>query len=272
MQEIVYTELTEEQKLNPKVRGKIINDFAPLIKYIAARIAVRLPPHIDVNDLIDAGVIGLIDAIEKFDPDKRIKFKTYAEFRIRGAILDELRSMDWVPRSVRQKAKKIEEAMAEIEDSLGRPATDEETAVELGIDLQSYYHLLSETAAASLLSLNDLGDEEDDSSRKNLVEYVIQKDKDQPSHQLQHNEMAAQISEAIFALPEKEKRVISLYYYDELTMKEIGHVLKFTESRVSQIHTKAILRMRRRLDGVFQKINMRSSITKHSRNRQEKEV
>src|SRR5512136_2591495 len=142
MQDIVYTELTEEQKLNPKVRGKIINEFAPLIKYIASRIAIRLPPHIDLNDLINAGVIGLIDAIEKFDAAKQIKFKTYAEFRIRGAILDELRSMDWVPRSVRQKARKVEDAYAKLEYNLGRPASDEEVATQMNIDMESFYRLL----------------------------------------------------------------------------------------------------------------------------------
>ena len=160
MQDMVYTELTEEQKLNPKVRGKIINEFAPLIKYIASRIAIRLPPHIDLNDLINAGVIGLIDAIEKFDASKQIKFKTYAEFRIRGAILDELRSMDWVPRSVRQKARKVEDTISKLEYVLGRPATDEEVAKEMNVDMESFYRLLSETASVSLLSLDDLGEDE----------------------------------------------------------------------------------------------------------------
>jgi RNA polymerase sigma factor FliA len=256
MQDIVYTELTEEQKLNPKVRGKIINEFAPLIKYIASRIAIRLPPHIDLNDLINAGVIGLIDAIEKFDAGKQIKFKTYAEFRIRGAILDELRSMDWVPRSVRQKARKVEDAYARLEYSLGRPASDDEVAREMNVDMETFHRLLSETASVSLLSLDDLGEDDTDLSKRNLLEFIIQDDKDWPSHKIRYAEVSTMVAKAIQSLPEKERMVISLYYYDELTMKEIGHVLKFTESRVSQIHTKAILRLRSKMQKILKEINV----------------
>ena len=256
MQDIVYTELTEEQKLNPKVRGKIINEFAPLIKYIASRIAIRLPPHIDLNDLINAGVIGLIDAIEKFDASKQIKFKTYAEFRIRGAILDELRSMDWVPRSVRQKARKVEDAYARLEYSLGRPASDDEVAQEMNVDMDTFHRLLSDTASVSLLSLDDLGEDDTDLSKRNLLEFIIQDDKDWPSHKIRYAEVSTMVAKAIQSLPEKERMVISLYYYDELTMKEIGHVLKFTESRVSQIHTKAILRLRSKMQKILKEINV----------------
>jgi RNA polymerase sigma factor for flagellar operon FliA len=256
MQDIVYTELTEEQKLNPKVRGKIINEFAPLIKYIASRIAIRLPPHIDLNDLINAGVIGLIDAIEKFDAGKQIKFKTYAEFRIRGAILDELRSMDWVPRSVRQKARKVEDAYSRLEYNLGRPASDDEVAKEMNVDMDTFYRLLSETASVSLLSLDDLGEDDNDLSKRNLLEFIIQDDKDWPSHKIRYAEVRTMVAKAIQSLPEKECMVISLYYYDELTMKEIGHVLKFTESRVSQIHTKAILRLRSKMQKILKEINV----------------
>jgi RNA polymerase sigma factor FliA len=256
MQDIVYTELTEEQKLNPKVRGKIINEFAPLIKYIASRIAIRLPPHIDLNDLINAGVIGLIDAIEKFDAGKQIKFKTYAEFRIRGAILDELRSMDWVPRSVRQKARKVEDAYARLEYSLGRPASDDEVAREMNVDMDTFHRLLSDTASVSLLSLDDLGEDDSDLSKRNLLEFIIQDDKDWPSHKIRYAEVSTMVAKAIQSLPEKERMVISLYYYDELTMKEIGHVLKFTESRVSQIHTKAILRLRSKMQKILKEINV----------------
>jgi RNA polymerase sigma factor for flagellar operon FliA len=256
MQDIVYTELTEEQKLNPNVRGKIINEFAPLIKYIASRIAIRLPPHIDLNDLINAGVIGLIDAIEKFDASKQIKFKTYAEFRIRGAILDELRSMDWVPRSVRQKARKVEDAYARLEYSLGRPASDDEVAKEMNVDMDTFHRLLSDTASVSLLSLDDLGEDDSDLSKRNLLEFIIQDDKDWPSHKIRYAEVSTMVAKAIQSLPEKERMVISLYYYDELTMKEIGHVLKFTESRVSQIHTKAILRLRSKMQKILKEINV----------------
>ena len=149
MQDIAFPDLTDDQKLNPNIRAKVINEFSPLIKYIASRIAIRLPPHIDLNDLINAGVIGLIDAIEKFDASKQIKFKTYAEFRIRGAILDELRSMDWVPRSVRQKARKVEDAYSRLEYNLGRPASDEEVAREMKIDIDSFHKLLLERSESS---------------------------------------------------------------------------------------------------------------------------
>ncbi len=254
MQDMAFPDLTEEQKLNPKVRAKVINEFSPLIKYIASRIAIRLPPHIDLNDLINAGVIGLIDAIEKFDATKQIKFKTYAEFRIRGAILDELRSMDWVPRSVRQKARKVEDAYARLEYTLGRPASDAEVASEMKVDIDTFHKLLSETASVSLLSLDDLGEDDSDLSKRNLLEYILQDEKDWPSHKIRYAEVREIVAKGIQALPDKERMVISLYYYDELTMKEIGHVLKFTESRVSQIHTKAILRLRSKMQKLFKEI------------------
>jgi RNA polymerase sigma factor for flagellar operon FliA len=254
MQDIAFPDLTEEEKTNPKIRAKVINEFAPLIKYIASRIAMRLPPHIDIHDLINAGVIGLIDAMEKFDASKNIKFKTYAEFRIRGAMLDELRSMDWVPRSIRQKARKIEEAYGRLEALLGRPASDEEVAIELDIDMDSFYRLLSETASVSLLSLDDLGEDNQDASKRNLLEYIMQDEKDWPTHKIGLGEIREMVAKAIQSLPEKERMVISLYYYDELTMKEIGHVLKFTESRVSQIHTKSVLRLRSKMQKILKEI------------------
>lgn len=251
IQDIAFPNLTEEQKLQPEVRDKIIRDFAPLIKYIATRLAMRLPPHIDIHDLINAGVIGLIDAIDKFDASKEIKFKTYAEFRIRGAMLDELRSMDWVPRSVRQKARKVEEAYTRLEGMLGRPAKDEEVARELDIDIDSFYKLLSETASVSLLSLDDFGEDNTNLSKRNLLEFIMQDEKVWPTYQLGLAEIRELVANAIKSLPEKERMVISLYYYDELTMKEIGQVLKFTESRVSQIHTKAILRLRSKMERIL---------------------
>ena len=254
MQDIVFPEPNGGKELSPEERSRLINEFAPLIKYIANRIAMRLPPHIDINDLINAGVIGLIDAIEKFDANKQIKFKTYAEFRIRGAILDELRSMDWVPRSVRQKARKVEEAYARLEAALGRPASDEEVASEMGIDMDTFYRLLSDTASVSLLSLDDLGEDDTEPSKRNLLEYIMQDEKDWPSHRMGINEIRELVAETIKSLPEKERMVISLYYYDELTMKEIGHVLKFTESRVSQIHTKSILRLRSKMQKIIKEI------------------
>jgi len=256
MQDMAFPSLTAKQKLDPKIKAKVITDFTPLIKYIASRIAMRLPPHVDIQDLINAGVIGLMDAIEKYDASKAIKFKTYAEFRIRGSILDELRSMDWVPRSVRQKARRIEGAYARLEGILGRPASDEEVAEELDIDIENFYKLITETASVTLLSLDDFGDDEINSSKRNLIEFVMQEEREWSSHKLGLAEVRDMVAKAIKSLPEKEQMVISLYYYDELTMKEIGHVLKFTESRVSQIHTKSILRLRSKMQKIVKEVKI----------------
>jgi RNA polymerase sigma factor for flagellar operon FliA len=155
---------------------------------------------------------------------------------------------------VRQKARKVEDAYSRLEYSLGRPASDEEVAREMNIDLESFHRLISETASVSLLSLDDLGEDDSDLSRRNLLEYILQDEKDWPSHRLRYAELREMVAKVIMALPEKERMVISLYYYDELTMKEIGHVLKFTESRVSQIHTKAILRLRSKMQKIFKEI------------------
>jgi len=242
--------VSKKQSIDFTARTAIINDLAPLIKYIASRIAMRLPPHIDVQDLINAGVIGLMDAIEKYDPSKDIKFKTYAEFRIRGAILDELRSMDWIPRSVRQKARKIESAYAKIEGVMGRPASNLEVAKELNIDVGSLDKILSETASVTFLSLDNLGENDTDPSRRNFLEYIMQDEKEWAFYKLGSAEIRKMITAVVKALPEKERMVVSLYYFDELTMKEIGQVLKFTESRVSQIHTKAITRLRAKMQSV----------------------
>jgi RNA polymerase sigma factor for flagellar operon FliA len=164
--------------------------------------------------------------------------------------------MDWVPRSVRQKARKVEDAYSRLEYNLGRPASDDEVAKEMNVDMDTFYRLLSETASVSLLSLDDLGEDDNDLSKRNLLEFIIQDDKDWPSHKIRYAEVRTMVAKAIQSLPEKECMVISLYYYDELTMKEIGHVLKFTESRVSQIHTKAILRLRSKMQKILKEINV----------------
>jgi RNA polymerase sigma factor for flagellar operon FliA len=226
-------------------RERLIMEYAPLVKYIANRIAMRLPPHIEVNDLINAGVIGLIDAIEKFDPDKEVKFKTYAEIRIKGAILDELRSMDWIPRSIRKVINKLVNAYHELEQQFGRPAKDEEIAELLGLQMEEFYRLLKHSAGAPLISLDVMVDHED--KRRDILSCLVDPKSTDAFGVLGLNELKDTISGAIDDLPEKEKQVVSLYYYDELTMKEIGEVLDLTESRVSQIHTKAILRLRVRV-------------------------
>src|SRR5262245_50343023 len=228
-------------------KEQLILEYAPVIKYIAQRIATRLPPHISIEDLINAGVIGLIDAIEKYDPSRDNTFKTYAEFRIRGAMLDELRALDWVPRSIRQKEHALDRAYEELERRLGRSASDDEVASMLGIPLDDFYEWLNQVKGVSLLSLEGLGLRSNDGESINLLDVLPAQDTQNPARMLQMHRLKELVARAIEDLPYQEKVVISLYYYEELTMKEIGKVLEITESRVSQIHTKAIFHLRTKL-------------------------
>jgi len=226
-------------------RQELIVKYTPLIKYIANRIAIRLPSHIDIEDIVNTGVLGLMDAIEKFDPMRGVKFETYAEFRIKGAILDELRALDWVPRSVRKIATWLETANAALEKKLGRPAYDEELAEAMDIEVDKLHELLSRAGGISLLSLEMVINKND--GKRPLMDFLSAKDDQNPVESMKLEEMRDIVADCIELLPEKEKLVVSLYYYDELTMKEIGSVLKLTESRVSQIHTKAVMRLRGKL-------------------------
>ncbi|PIQ97349.1 MAG: FliA/WhiG family RNA polymerase sigma factor [Nitrospinae bacterium CG11_big_fil_rev_8_21_14_0_20_56_8] len=240
-----------EVEITPENRDRIIKEYAPMIKYVANRIALRLPPHIEVDDLISVGVLGLIDAINKYDPTRGAKFKTYAEFRVRGAILDELRSMDWVPRSVRQKASSIEAVIHKLQSKLGRPPEDEEIALDMGIPLDEFYGNLHQTQSMPILSLEDLGIAKESGEQQSLLDCLAGKGDADPQTHLRLNELKEIIARAIDSLPEKERLMISLYYYEELTMKEIGEVLGITESRVSQIHSKAVFRLRTKLKAVI---------------------
>jgi RNA polymerase sigma factor for flagellar operon FliA len=239
--------IKEAKRITHREKEHLILEYASTIKYIAQRIAARLPPHISIEDLMNAGVIGLIDAIEKYDPTRDNTFKTYAEFRIRGAMLDELRSLDWVPRSVRQKESALERAYEELERRLGRSATDEEVAEKLDISLRDFYQWLNQVKGVSLLSLETLGLRATDGEAINLLEILPSDNTKGPAFVLQTHRLKEMVARAIDDLPYQEKIVISLYYYEELTMKEIGKVLEITESRVSQIHTKAILHLRTKL-------------------------
>jgi RNA polymerase sigma factor FliA len=234
-------------RIDPSDKERLILEYAPTIKYIAQRIAARLPPHIGLDDLINAGVIGLIDAIAKYDPSRDNTFKTYAEFRIRGAMLDELRNLDWVPRSVRQKESALERAYEALERGLGRSAHDEEVADLLGIALEEFYDWLNQVRGVSLLSLEAPGLRASDGETLNLLDLVSTDEAQSPAQLVQARRLKALIAEAVDDLPYQEKVVISLYYYEELTMKEIGKVLEITESRVSQIHTKSIFHLRSKL-------------------------
>lgn len=233
-----------------KLRDQLIMDYAPLIRFVAQRIAARLPSNIDIDDLISAGVIGLMDAIEKYDPSRDNKFKTYAEFRIRGAILDELRSQDWVPRSVRDKAKKIEKTYAELEQKLGRAVSDEELSDALGIKLDEYYDMVSKVKAVTLLSIDELsGPNQQD--RKSLLECLENTSSKNPFTQLKSKGIRDLLVKHIDELPEKQKLVLSLYYYEDLNLKEIGRILEVTESRVSQLHTQAVEKLRSKLKPIL---------------------
>lgn len=225
-------------------RDALINETLPLIKHIAHRVAVRLPSNIEIRDLINAGVIGLLDAIEKFEPERNIKFKTYAEVRIRGAILDSLRNLDWAPRSLRKKSKDLERIYGELSQKLGRPATDEEVCEAMGEDLETFHTLVDQLHGLTIGSFENLGDSEDSD---NYINYYPDDGTNDPYTKFEANELTAMLAEAIEELPEKERLVLSLYYYEEFTMKEIGALLGVNESRVSQLHTKAALRLRSRL-------------------------
>ena len=240
-------------ELSPDERERLILQYAPLVKTIAGRLGMRLPQHVSQDDLVSAGIMGLLDAVDKFNEDKGVAFKSYAEFRIRGAMLDELRAMDWVPRSVRRNARRLEAAFAKVENETMQPATDEEVARELGVDMEAYYRLLEETRGISVISEDEFGQilpagGTDHSPKRTPAELVP----DNPSDSMDMTEIRDVIAEAIANLPKKERTIVSLYYYEELTMKEIGDVMDYTESRISQLHTKAVLRLRGALRGYFE--------------------
>ena len=233
-------------------REALIAKYAALVKFLANRMAIRLPPSVSVDDLISAGIIGLLDAIEKFDPCKKVKFKTYAEFRIKGAILDELRSMDWLPRSIRKKVREMEKAISAVEQRVGRPAEDSEIAGQMGIDLETYYNILDRAGGIELLSLDAYVDShKDNSESKGSFKSLLREGCNPFDHIITH-ELKEIVADGIKALPEKEQMVVSLYYYNGLTLREIGEVIGLTESRISQIHTKAIIRLRIRLGSYFE--------------------
>jgi RNA polymerase sigma factor FliA len=241
----------EEIEITSENQEEVIKRYSPMIKYVANRIAMRLPPHIDVDDLISVGVLGLMDAISKYDSTRGAKFKTYAEFRVRGAILDELRSLDWVPRSIRQKASQVDKVVQRLQAELSRTPEDEEVAKELGLSLEQFHDTLNETKSIPVFSLEDLGIAKDSGEQQSLLDCLAGKADADPQTQIRLVELKEIISKAIDGLPEKERLMVSLYYYEELTMKEIGAVLEITESRFSQIHSKAVYRLRTKLKAII---------------------
>lgn len=239
------TELWKQYHENkePAIREALILEYSHLIKFIAGRLNIYFGSNVEYDDLVGFGVFGLIDAIDKYDINKGVKFETYASLRIRGSIIDSIREMDWVPRSLRQKNKELEKAYWEVENEIGHTATDKEIADKLKIPLDEFYKLLNDVNVTSMVSLEDFLEQNyevgTDTPNKNKA--------DSPEYEMELSELRGILGDAIEKLPEKEKMVLSLYYYEELTLKEISAIMKVSESRVSQLHTKAIMRLRSKL-------------------------
>lgn len=222
-------------------RERMLVEHLPTVRYIARRIHERLPQHVEIDDLISAGVVGLIDAFSKFDHTKKVQFKSYAQFRIRGAILDSLRTLDWSPRELRRKGRAVEEAIRAVTQRLGRAPAEQDIAAEMGLELGDYQQLLGDLKGLEIGSLHmerteDSGDEE--------LAYIPGAPEDDPLFRCLQSEMRSRLAAAVDGLPEKERLVLTLYHYESLTMKEIGNMLGVVESRVSQIHSSAVLRLR----------------------------
>ena len=227
-------------------RDTLLEQNVHLVKIIAYQVAVNLPPHIDVNDLISAGTIGLIEAIDRFDTSRGVQFNTYASIRIRGAIMDELRSMDWMTRSMRDKSNQLERAYADIERKTGRPAETDDVAKYLDISRDTLYEMLGQVSALCVLNLEDMG-VGSHGDAMDILECIKDPQAKDPMAIVKLNELKRVIVDAVETLPEKEKLIISLYYYEELTLKEIGKILEITESRVCQLHSQTMLRLRTKL-------------------------
>ncbi|THJ20860.1 MAG: FliA/WhiG family RNA polymerase sigma factor [Nitrospira sp. CG24E] len=226
-------------------RETIIKEFAYVVKAMAYRLAYRLPAYMDAEDLVSVGIMGLMDAMDKYDPGREAKFKTYAEFRIRGAMLDEIRSMDWIPRSVHERVTLLQRVHTKLLNRLGRPPTDEEVAAEMNLSPAELDDFLVRSQGAVLVSLDDINLHELDGPK--ILDMLADTHHPDPLAIILNDQERERVADAIQALPEKERLVLTMYYYEELTMKEIGRILKVTESRVCQIHTKAVLHLKGKL-------------------------
>jgi RNA polymerase sigma factor for flagellar operon FliA len=252
VKEIELKDLWRRYKSNgdTNARERLVVAYSPLVKYVAGRMASGLPAHVEEADLISYGLVGLISAIERFELEREIKFETYAITRIKGAIIDELRSLDWVPRSVRARARQIERANAKLEGKLQRPPSDEEMAAELELTLQEFHDALLQISNSTIAALDELWTVSDASGDQvSLLDTLADPDAPDPAALMDQTEMKDRVADAIARLPEREKLVVALYYYENLTLREIGEVLGVTESRISQLHTKAVLRLRSRFVG-----------------------
>ncbi len=231
------------QTRDPALKDELIVQYAYLIKYVAGRLSIYFGSNVEFDDLVGYGAFGLIDAIEKFDISKGVKFETYASFRIRGSIIDSIRDLDWVPRSLRQKNKELEKVYAEVENEVGHSATDKEVADKMGISMEEFYKLLNDVNVSSMMSLEEFMEQ----NYERGLEIISDSTDDKPEAALENVEIKEILIDAIDKLPEKEKSVITFYYFEELTLKEISAIMNVTESRISQLHTKALLRMRGKL-------------------------
>lgn len=227
----------------PELREKIILEYAPLVKVVAGRLSMYLGYNVEYDDLVGYGVFGLIDAIDKFDPNKMVKFETYASLRIRGAILDQIRKMDWIPRTIRQKQKRISTAVKDIEEKTGKNATDADVASELGITEDEYLEWQSQMKITNVMSLNEYMEQGIEVPNAPNASQQF----DQPEDVVEKGELKTVLAEALDLLTEKERKVIELYYYEELTLKEISHILEVSESRISQLHTKGLQKMKTKM-------------------------
>ena len=235
---------------DPGARERLVLAYSPLVKYVAGRMSSGLPAHVEESDLISYGLLGLISAIERFEPAREIRFETFAITRIKGSIIDELRSLDWVPRSVRAKAREIERANAKLEHKLQRAPTDKEMAAELGVEVEDFQESLMRISNSSVVALDELWTVSDSSGDQvSLLDTIQDETAADPAQEMDLTDMKDRLADSIARLPEREKLVVALYYYENLTLREIGEVLGVTESRVSQLHTKAVLRLKSRLQG-----------------------
>ena len=245
MKTVEREKLWEDYQKNPspELREKIIIEYAPLVKVVAGRLSMYLGYNVEYEDLVSYGIFGLIDAIDKFDMEKNVKFETYASLRIRGAILDQIRKMDWIPRTVRQRQRKMDEAIKQIEMRTGKNATDEELARELGLTEDELCNWQSQMKVTNVVSLNEF----EENGPEPVIDTSNKSHFAQPEDVVEEAELKETLVAALDLLTEKERKVIELYYYEEMTLKEISKILEVSESRVSQLHTKGLLKMRKRM-------------------------
>ncbi len=231
----------------PELRDRLILHYAPLVKYVAGRVGSGLPAHVEQADLASYGTFGLIDAITRYQPSREVKFESYAMARIRGAIIDELRSTDWIPRSVRMKARQFERTVAGLESRLQRSPTEEEVAAEMDMDVEEVRKFLGQLSLVNVVALDELMGDEDSGSAPRLVDTLRDSNALDPQAMAEHGEARQLLGRAVEQLPDREKVVVSLYYFEGLTLADIGRVLGVTESRICQLHTKAVLQLRTKL-------------------------